>query len=205
MVMKLSKWAEQQGITYKTAWRWFREGKLPVPAEQLPTGTILVKEPAASGGGVAVYARVGDPGEADELARQVTRAVEFANARGLAVSRIVQEIGSGVNGRRQQLAKLLADPEIQTIVVQRRDRLLRFGVEYLEAALAAQGRRLLVMEPEATAVEEWRQDMLEALTEYCAASHGPRLARRRAQRALEAAEAGAGQSAARARSRQPMG
>jgi predicted site-specific integrase-resolvase len=41
--MKLSEWAKQQGLTYKTAWRMFREGKLPVPAEQLSTGTIVVQ------------------------------------------------------------------------------------------------------------------------------------------------------------------
>lgn len=40
--MKLSVWARQQGIDYKTAYRWFRAGILPVPARQLPTGTILV-------------------------------------------------------------------------------------------------------------------------------------------------------------------
>ncbi|MFN3135993.1 MAG: hypothetical protein ACK44H_10565, partial [Candidatus Kryptonium sp.] len=43
--MKLSVWAKNQGISYKTVWRLWKIGKLPVPAEQLPTGTIIVKEP----------------------------------------------------------------------------------------------------------------------------------------------------------------
>ena len=43
--MKLSDWARKQGISYPTAWRRFKAGKLPVPARQLPTGTILVEEP----------------------------------------------------------------------------------------------------------------------------------------------------------------
>lgn len=30
--MKLSEWAKKRGNTYKTAWRWVREGKMPVPA-----------------------------------------------------------------------------------------------------------------------------------------------------------------------------
>ena len=42
--MKLSTWAKKQGISYRTAWRWFKEGKLPVIAEQTETGTILVKD-----------------------------------------------------------------------------------------------------------------------------------------------------------------
>lgn len=40
--MKLSDWAEKQGITYKTAWRWFKSGRMPVPCTQTETGTILV-------------------------------------------------------------------------------------------------------------------------------------------------------------------
>lgn len=43
--MKLSSWARKQGVSYLTAWRWFKSGKLPVPARQLPSGTILVEEP----------------------------------------------------------------------------------------------------------------------------------------------------------------
>ncbi len=42
--MKLSEWARRQGIHYRTAWLWFRQGKLPVPAIQTPTGTILVQD-----------------------------------------------------------------------------------------------------------------------------------------------------------------
>jgi len=40
--MKLADWARKQGIDYQTAYRWFRDGNLPMPAIQLPTGTILV-------------------------------------------------------------------------------------------------------------------------------------------------------------------
>lgn len=39
--MKLSQWAKQEGISYITAYRWFRAGKI-ANAKQLETGTILV-------------------------------------------------------------------------------------------------------------------------------------------------------------------
>lgn len=42
--MKLSVWAKKQGIHYQTAWRWFKEGKMPVRAERMPSGTIIVYE-----------------------------------------------------------------------------------------------------------------------------------------------------------------
>ena len=56
--MKLSQWAREQGLTYKGAWRMWRAGQLPVPAEPLPTGTIMVKEIKTPAHAVALYARV---------------------------------------------------------------------------------------------------------------------------------------------------
>ena len=48
--MKLSVWAELQGIGYKTAWRMWKAGTLPVRCEQLPTGTVLVHAEAKAHG-----------------------------------------------------------------------------------------------------------------------------------------------------------
>ncbi len=72
------------------------------------------------------------------LDRQAIRVVEGANAAGLAVSEVVKEIGSGLNGKRRKLHRVLADPSAAVIVVEHRDRLARFGVDHLESA---RGRR----------------------------------------------------------------
>jgi len=40
--MRLSAWAKSNGLTYKAAWKMWKAGKLPVPAEQLPTGSVIV-------------------------------------------------------------------------------------------------------------------------------------------------------------------
>jgi putative resolvase len=54
--MKLSAWAKKQGISYTTAWRWFRDGRLPVRAEQMATGTVIVHdEEAPAAAAVALY------------------------------------------------------------------------------------------------------------------------------------------------------
>jgi putative resolvase len=71
-------------------------------------------------------------------------------------------------------------------VVEHRDRLARFGVEYLEAALAAQGRRLVVVE-DAEVADDLVRDMVEVLTSFCARLYGRRSAKRRARLAVEAA------------------
>ena len=73
------------------------------------------------------------------------------------------------------------------IVVEHRDRLARFGVEHLDAALAAQGRRVLVADAGETA-DDLVRDMIEVLTSMCARLYGRRGARNRAMRAVTAAK-----------------
>ncbi|HBY36358.1 MAG TPA: IS607 family transposase, partial [Delftia acidovorans] len=55
----------------------------------------------------------------------------------------VKEIGSGLNGQRKGMMRLLGNAQVQTILVEHRDRLMRFGFEYVESALAAQGRKIV--------------------------------------------------------------
>jgi predicted site-specific integrase-resolvase len=40
--MRLSDWAKTNGISYRSAWRMWKAGTLPVPAEQFPTGAVIV-------------------------------------------------------------------------------------------------------------------------------------------------------------------
>jgi putative resolvase len=188
--MKLSEWAAQQGVHYQTAWRWWKRGSLPVPARQLASGTILVElpaSPAGPAGRTVVYARVSSHDQRADLDRQVSRVMGWAGERQLAVDQVVTEVGSGLNGRRPKLARLLADAQVGTIVVEHRDRLARFGVEHLQAALAAQDRRVLIA-ADAEATDDLVGDMIEVLTSFCARLYGRRGARNRALRALTAAK-----------------
>jgi predicted site-specific integrase-resolvase len=182
--MKLSEWAKLQGISYKTAWRWFKEGKLPVPVEQTPTGTILVKEPESDQGIVALYGRVSSCDQKPDLERQIARVTASVTQMGYPIGLVVTEIGSGLNGHRPKLMKLLANPKIKTIAVEHRDRLMRFGCEYVESALAGQGRRILVID-ETEVKDDLVQDMIDVLTSFCARLYGRRAAKNKAKKAVE--------------------
>jgi putative resolvase len=186
--VKLSAWAKEQGVSYRTALNWFHAGTLPVPARQLPTGTILVDPPARDTGVTVAYCRVSSHEQKPDLERQAGRVLTGAGDRGLRIDRTATEIGSGLDGRRPELRKLLADPAVTTIVVEHRDRLARFGVEYLEAALAAQGRALVVLEDNEVA-DDLVAEMTEVLTAMCARLYGRGSAARRAAAAVDAARA----------------
>ena len=74
------------------------------------------------------------------------------------------------------------------IVVEHRDRLVRFGFEYLDATLAASGRRIIVIEKEELS-DDIVRDMTEVLTSMCARLYGKRSAKNKAKKALEAIHA----------------
>ncbi|WP_323377635.1 IS607 family transposase [Streptomyces sp. RB17] len=185
--MKLSEWARRQGVSYQTAWRWVKDGKMPVPVRQAPSGTWLVDEPAVHvSGRVVAYCRVSCAERKADLDRQVSRVVSGANRQGLAVAEVVTEVGSGLNGRRPKLHRVLSDPQAAVIVVEHRDRLARFGVEHLEAVLSASGRRLVVLDPAET-TDDLVRDITEVLTSMCARLYGRRAAKNRAARAVAVA------------------
>jgi putative resolvase len=131
--MKLSQYAKQQGISYRTALRWFRAGT--IKGYQAPTGTIIVTEgettEAARPEKVAIYARVSSPEHRDNLERQASRLADYCAARGYQLAQVVEEIASGVNDSRPKLLALLKDTSVTRIVVEHRARLTRFGFHYL--------------------------------------------------------------------------
>ena len=101
------------------------------------------------------------------------------------VDRVVTEVGSALNGRRKKFLSLLRDPDVSTIVVEHRDRFARFAVDYIEAALSAQGRTLLVVD-DAEVDDDLVRDMTEILTSFCARLYGKRAAANRARRMMKA-------------------
>jgi putative resolvase len=98
---------------------------------------------------------------------------------------VVAEVGSGLNGKRPKLARVLSDRSASVIVVEHRDRLARFGLEHLHAGLAAQGCRIVVVDDGET-TDDLVRDMIEVLTSMCARLYGRRGARNRALRAVTA-------------------
>ena len=189
--MNLTEWARSQGVHPQTAYRWFREGSLPVPAVRVNQRTVLVNPDSAGegvgGGGVGLYARVSSHDQRDDLDRQVARLSAWAANAGSAVVRVEAEVGSGMNGSRRKVQRLLADPRVATVVVEHRDRLGRMNTELVEAALSAHGRRLVVLDS-GEVTDDLVRDMVEVLTWFCARLYGRGSARNRAIKAVGCAQ-----------------
>lgn len=131
--VNLTEWAKTQGVHPQTAYRWFREGVLPVPAQRVGPRTILVNIDANATpeaiGGLGLYARVSSHDQKTDLERQVARLSAWAVNAGHRVVRVEAEIASGMDGCRSKARRLLADPNVTTVVVEHKDRLGRMNVE----------------------------------------------------------------------------
>ena len=189
--MLLKHWAANQKISYWTALRWFHDGKMPVKAVQTATGSILVieedqKESANPATGVNIYARVSSHDQKEDLQRQLQRLRDYCAAKGFTIAHETHEIGSGLNGDRKGLLRLLRQ-ESGDVIVEHRDRLARFGVQYIEEALAARNRKLIVIN-ETEDSHELVQDFIDVVTCMCARIYGKRSAANKAAKAIAAAK-----------------
>lgn len=183
--MKLSTYAKQLGISYRTAFRWFQAGKLD--AYQTETGTIIVRDPVESPSDVALYARVSSADQKDDLQKQVERLQTYVIAKGWKVDKVVTEIASGLNDQRPKLTSLLLDKSIGVIVVEHRERLTRFGFHYIENLLQMQGRKIEVIFPNETK-DDLVQDFIAVITSMCARIYGRRGNKRRSERLRDCIE-----------------
>jgi predicted site-specific integrase-resolvase len=186
--MKLSAYARKVGVSYRTAFRWFHAGKLP--GYQMDTGTIIVTDAppqttvTVTEPKVAIYTRVSAAENKDNLEGQAKRLTDYCAAKGYRVALVVKEIGSGVNDTRPKLMKLLTDPSVTLIVVEHKDRLTRFGFNYLEKLLAMQGRRIEVINLAENGKEDLVQDFVSIVTSFCARLYGQRRSKRKTERII---------------------
>ena len=188
--MKLIDYAHKMGISYKTAWRWYKAGKLP--GKQMDTGTILITEDEPTRQAptnVAVYARVSSAENKSNLDSQAERLVAYCAARGYQVTKVVKEVGSGVNDSRPKFLALLADQSIGTIVLEQKDRGTRFGFRYIETLLQGQGRSIEVVNQAENNTEDLLADLTSIIYSFCARLYGQRRAKRKTEKIVQELEA----------------
>jgi len=175
------------GIHVQTAYCWYRKETLPVPARKV--GRVILVSPQAAveaagkTEGAGLYARVSSHDQKPGLDGQVARLSAWAAEAGLPVVRVEAEVGSGMNGSRAKVRRLLPDPAVTVVVAGHRDRLGRVNTELAEAALSAHYRRLVVLD-DSEVTDDLVRDMAEVLTWSCARLYGRRPARNRALKAL---------------------
>lgn len=185
MNIKLSKWAKENGVCYHTAHKWFHDGKIK-GAFQLDTGTILVnidsvKEKDEK---VFIYARVSNQSRKKEMEYQIDRISQFSKANGYVIDKIYKEVASGMNDNRRRFWEMLnSEPTI--IIIENKDRLTRFGYNYLERLLEKQGCKIIVMNKDEEDEKDLMKDLVSIITSFCCRLYGLRRGINKAKRTKE--------------------
>lgn len=127
-----------------------------------------------------IYARVSshEQKEKGDLDRQVSCIIE--HMQGLSNVLVLKEVGSGLNDKRKQLLKLLSlvfEDKVRTVCITYRDRLTRFGSNYLKFIFDAHNVKLYVLNDigeDKTAQIELVEDMMSLIASFSGKLYGMR-------------------------------
>lgn len=175
MKIKLSEWARQNGLKYQTVWRMIKNGKFSHNYIQLETGTILVdiSEEVKKKNSVFLYARVSSSNKKGDLESQLKLCEQFCISKGWSVDKSFKEIASGMNDNRQILNKIIEKPPSKLVVLYK-DRLTRFGFNYLEKLLSEKGCELVVINRDTEEEGDLVKDFVSVITSFCCRLYGAR-------------------------------
>ena len=173
------------GVSVRTLWRRINDGSLLV--ERSSTGRVFVnlEEEQTSLLNVCIYARVSSSENKDNLEKQKERLVSYCNAKGYKVSKIITEIGSGLNDERKKLESILMDKSINLIVVEHKDRLARFGLNYIQKLLELDNRKIEIINPQTNDEDDLMQDFVSIITSFTARLYGRRRSKRITEKVIK--------------------
>jgi len=181
----LKDYARDHGIKYRAAWNRFKAGKIP-SAFKDDFGKILIREDKPDRPlKVFCYARVSSSQNKAKLESQAERIIHFANLSGLPVHSIIKEIGSGLNDKRPKLLKILNDIEITHIVVEHKDRLTRFGFNFLKDWMASRQCQIIVINNVEIDKEDLMQDFISLVTSMVVRLYGLRRSKRKTEQLIK--------------------
>ena len=175
-LVKVGIAAEILGVTVTTLRRWEETGEL-LPARKSKGGTRYYDRDALVGmkdadSPTIGYARVSSDDQKEDLVRQADLLSAFCTARGWR-HEIIQDLGSGMNYRKKGLNRLLEmilRKQMRRLVVNHKDRLLRFGAELVFAMCEAQQIEVVIINKgdQPSFEQELAQDVLEIITVFSA-------------------------------------
>lgn len=191
-LIKLSKLYKDLGVCRATIYSWKNKGL--VTFEKSKSGRNFVSQETYNSllnikehkdEHVIIYCRVSSSENKSNLQSQKDRLISYCNAKGYKVACVVEEIASGINDKRPKLIKILRDDNFTKIVVEHKDRLTRFGFNYIDVLLSLKGKSIEVVNNVETDQQDIIQDFVSIITSYCARIYGQRRSKRKTEQLIK--------------------
>jgi len=129
-----------------------------------------------------IYARCSTAKQKENLERQKDRLRKYAENKGYKFI-LIDEIASGINEKRKGIHKLIElcfEGKVDRVLIEYKDRLARFGYEYLDAIFKNLEITVEIVEAkEQKYEEELAEDIMKILTCYSARYYGARGGRKK--------------------------
>ena len=186
-LLPLREACRRLGISFITLKRWIYSGK--IRAVRTPTGRWMIPESEierivrgraeTKEVRAIVYARVSSSDQRSDLEKQVQYLTQYCSAKGYRVVDVLSDVASGLNTGRRGLLKLfnyVVNRQVDVVVATYRDRLTRFGFEYLEYFFKQFGVRIEVVygEEPKDAYQELVEDLIATVTSFAGKLYGMR-------------------------------
>jgi len=184
---KLSQYAKENNITYRTAWNHFKNGLIE-GAYQLPTGTVVIPDSVKlqnKNDYIITYSRVSSSENKDNLLKQSKRLQDFCIAKGWTIQENITEVGSGLNDKRQKLLSIITQARATKLIVEHKDRLTRFGFEYIKLACDKFGCEIIILNNSDDEKENIIEDFVSVITSFCAKIYGNRISKRKTEQLIK--------------------
>lgn len=172
--IKLSEYAKIKSITYRTAWQHFKNNLIPNSYKD-ETGHVYINlDDNSLGNNAVIYARVSSNDRKTSLIEQQKRLEEFSNLKGFNIVKSYKEIASGMNDNRPMLNKIFNDDNWDVLVIENKDRLTRFGFNYIEKLLKIQGKSIMVVNTTDDDKTDLMKDLISVIYSFSARMYGLR-------------------------------
>jgi|LakMenEpi03Aug12_release.lakeMendotaPanAssembly.Ray.scaffolds.fasta_scaffold501658_2 putative resolvase len=185
MYYKLSDYAKKFNITYRAAWNRFKAGKIKDAfVDDTNHVCIPVHKMDSMSKNMVIYSRVSSNEMKENLERQSERLTNYAISNGYTIIKVVKEVGSGLNDHRPKLMKVLTDNNFDFILVENKDRLTRFGFNYLETLLKTQNKQIIVVNNTNDDKTDIINDLVSIIYSFSARIYGLRRAKNKQKEIL---------------------
>lgn len=198
--MKAKEVLKILGITRQTLYNYLKQGKVSIKAkynknfyeyDDDSVYALIGQKQIKNDRKIVSYSRVSTQNQKEQLKEQTIRIYDSCISRGLTLNKQYEEIKSGMSGDRPKLQELIREVitgNIELVVIENKDRLVRFGFDILEQIFKYFGTKILVLNDSLenkTYEEELTDDLISIIHYFTMKSYSHRRKLNKIRKELE--------------------